>query len=82
MNEPGGSCGNIEDIEGLLVELFRGFEWCFVLTIRRPALGWPLAVSQEEHLSYCVGSPLALGGLDISLCEDCLSISTSLYVAG
>ena len=26
--------------------------------IRRRALGWPLAVSQEEHLSYCVGSPL------------------------
>ena len=26
--------------------------------IRRRALGWPLTVSQEEHLSYCVGSPL------------------------
>ena len=25
---------------------------------RHRALGWPLAASQEEHLSYCVGSPL------------------------
>ena len=25
--------------------------------IRRLALGWPLAISQEEHLSYGVGSP-------------------------
>ncbi len=29
---------------------------------RRRALGWPLAISQEEHLSYGIGSPLALGG--------------------
>ncbi|OED33867.1 hypothetical protein BHE17_15990 [Planococcus maritimus] len=28
------------------------------LTIRRPALGWPLAISQEERLSYGIGSPL------------------------
>jgi len=32
------------------------------LVIRRPALGWPLAVSQEERLPYGVGSPWALGG--------------------
>ncbi len=34
----------------------------FNLNSRRRALGWPLAVSQEERLSYGVGSPLALGG--------------------
>ena len=28
-----------------------------LLVIRRPALGWPLAISQKEHLSYGVGSP-------------------------
>ena len=39
---------------------------------RRRALGWPLARSQEEHLSYCIGSPLALGGLEISLVGVCL----------
>ncbi|ANU20806.1 hypothetical protein BBI15_11570 [Planococcus plakortidis] len=37
------------------------------LSIRRPALGWPPAISQEEHLSYGIGSPLALDGLEISL---------------
>ena len=26
--------------------------------IRRHALGWPLAVSQENRLSYCIGSPV------------------------
>ena len=26
--------------------------------IRRLALGWPLAVSQENRLSYCIGSPV------------------------
>ncbi len=28
-----------------------------LLVIRRPALGWPLAVNQEARLSYGVGSP-------------------------
>ena len=39
-------------------------EWCcfpvlleFHVGSRRRALGWPLTVSQEERLSYCVGSP-------------------------
>ncbi|MFP3386884.1 hypothetical protein, partial [Tritonibacter sp. SIMBA_163] len=35
----------------------------FALNIRRRALGWPLAISQEEHLSYCIGSPLYAGRL-------------------
>jgi|GEM_PF-4445103 len=39
----------------------------FQSSSRRLALGWPLALSQEEHLSYCVGSPLAPAGLEISL---------------
>ncbi len=30
--------------------------WLHV-AIRRRALGWPLAISQEEHLSYGIGSP-------------------------
>ncbi len=30
---------------------------------RCPALGWPLAKSQEERLSFCVGSPSTLGQL-------------------
>ncbi|MGB6778023.1 MAG: hypothetical protein WBE33_04580, partial [Planococcus citreus] len=51
----------LEASESLLVELFLPlFE--FRLSSRRRALGWPLAVSQEGHLSYCVGSPLSLGG--------------------
>jgi len=33
-----------------------------LLVIRRLALGWPLALCQEERLSYGVGSPWALGG--------------------
>ena len=33
------------------------------LIIRCPTLGWPLAISQEERLSYCVGSPLYAGQL-------------------
>ena len=54
---------------------------CFKLhlTIRRPALGWPLAISQGEHLSYCVGSPVTLGGLKVSLCADYLSKSSSIF---
>ncbi len=30
----------------------------FDLNSRRRALGWPLAISQKEHLSYGIGSPL------------------------
>ncbi len=33
------------------------------LASRRRALGWPLAVSQEEHLSYGIGSPFYAGRL-------------------
>ncbi|MDE0581867.1 hypothetical protein ON064_02250 [Planococcus sp. A6] len=45
---------------------------------RRPALGRPLATSQEERLSCCIGSPLTLGGWVISLIEVCLAGSASL----
>ncbi|WP_217341205.1 hypothetical protein [Planococcus sp. CP5-4_UN] len=41
-------------------------------------MGWPLVASQEEHLSYGIGSPLAHGSLVISLYEDCLSKSASI----
>ena len=52
------------------------------LALRRPALGWPLAVSQEERLSYGVGSPLAHGGLVISLSGVYLGGSASVRVTG
>ncbi|MFP3513886.1 hypothetical protein SB775_30790, partial [Peribacillus sp. SIMBA_075] len=52
--------GMCEDSESLFVKFFRGLAMKFLLVIRRLAWGWPLAVSQEEHLSYCVGSPWAL----------------------
>jgi len=52
-----------KDSGSLDVELFLLlFE--FRLSSRRRALGWPLAASQEEHLSYCVGSPLYAGRLE------------------
>ncbi|MFP3323736.1 hypothetical protein R0K05_11630, partial [Planococcus sp. SIMBA_160] len=35
----------------------------------------PLAISQEEHLSYGIGSPWALVGLEISLVHVCLNRS-------
>ena len=46
--------------------------------IRHPALGWPLAIRQEERLSYGIGSPLTLGGLKISLSLVCLVSSASV----
>ncbi len=47
------------------------------LDSRRPAWGWPLATRQEEHLSYGIGSPLALGSLEISLGDMDLSAYAS-----
>jgi len=49
-----------------------------LVAIRRPALGWPLAISQEERLSYGIGSPWVLGGLKISLSLVCLIRSASI----
>ena len=34
-----------------------------LLVLRRRTLGWPLAISQEERLSYSIGSPLYAGRL-------------------
>ncbi|ANU15710.1 hypothetical protein BBI11_00770 [Planococcus maritimus] len=34
-----------------------------LLILRRRALGWPLAISQEECLTYGIGSPLYAGRL-------------------
>ncbi len=34
-----------------------------LIELRHPAWGWPLAISQEEHLSYDVGSPFYAGRL-------------------
>jgi len=45
---------------------------------RLPAWGWPLAISQEERLSYGIGSPWALVGLEISLVLACLSRFASI----
>ena len=59
---------------GFLVELHIGN--------RRRALGWPLLISQKGHLSYGVGLPLVLGGLEISLRGDCLISSASVDFAG
>ena len=50
-----------EDSECLRVELFRFSVLCHQGS-RLLALGWPLAMSQKDHLSHCVGSPLALVG--------------------
>ena len=53
-----------------------------LLDNRCPALGWPLATSQEDHLSCGVGSPLALGSFFISLIKECLRKTAFLQVAG
>ena len=50
---------------GFLVGLASGIS-------RRPALGWPFTISQEERLSYGFGSPRSLGGLVISLRLRCV----------
>ncbi len=50
---------------GFLVGLASGIS-------RRPALGWPFTISQEERLSYGFGSPRSLGGLVISLRLGCV----------
>ena len=68
-------CENSEDFR---VELFRASHY-FYINSRRPALGWPPAVSQEECLSHCIGSPLALGGLEISLILASFVSSTSVW---
>jgi len=62
----------------LLGETVFAFYLCFTLNSRRPALGWPLAASQEEHLSHGIGSPLALGGWKISLIQVRLNRSASI----
>ena len=47
------------------VWVLKGFCILLVLQLssRRAALGWPLAISQEECLSYGIGSPLYAGRL-------------------
>ena len=50
---------------------------CVILERRLPALGWPLAISQKDRLSYGIGSPWALVGWEISLIQVCLNGSAS-----